>query len=84
MYLKRTVCPIKWHLVVRLQIPHPVSRKCENKEKCERPLFRVSVISARGYCRNMAMQHGRLRGRGPAPSVDIKGVFSPSVLASQG
>lgn len=27
------------------------------------------------YCRNMAMQHGGPHGRGPTPSVDIKGSF---------
>ena len=28
-----------------------------------------------GYCRNMVVQHGSLRGSEPAPYVDIKGSF---------
>ncbi len=36
------------------------------------PVFGLSVL---GYCRNMAVQYGGLRGRGPAPHVAMKGSF---------
>ena len=36
------------------------------------PVFGLSFL---GYCRNMEVQHGSLRGRGPSPYVDIKGSF---------
>ena len=34
--------------------------------------FSLSVL---GYCKNMAVQHGGLRGKQPAPHVDINGSF---------
>ncbi len=44
--------------------------------KCKSPspesVFALSTLS---YCGNMPLQHGGLRRRGSAPSVDIKGSF---------
>ena len=39
-----------------------------------------------GYCRTMAMQHGGLNVRGPAPHVDIKGLNyeETTILISMG
>ena len=42
------------------------------------PVFGLSVL---GYCRNMAVQHGGLCRRGPAPYVDIKGKRTFVVLS---
>ncbi len=33
-------------------------------------------LSTLNYCRNMAVQHGGLCGRGPTPSIDIQELFS--------
>lgn len=35
----------------------------------------TASVSVLGYRRNMAVQHRRLCGRGPASSADIKGSF---------
>ena len=45
-----------------------VAIKCHMNAKgsLQRQCFGLSVL---GYCRNMAAQHGGLRGRGPAPYV---------------
>ena len=36
------------------------------------PVFGVFIL---GYCRNMVVQHGGLRERGPGPYVDIMSSF---------
>lgn len=40
------------------------------------PVLGLSVL---GYYRNMAVQHGRRCGQGPAPYVDINGSFEGNV-----
>ena len=59
-------------------LPLPFKRVGEptvgGSEKCERPFLEpVFGLSILGYSRNMAVQHGVLCGRGPAPYVDTQG-----------
>ena len=60
---------------VRVRKHHSGPETCE---KCEMAHFRVETVfgvSFLGYCGNIAAQHGRLHGRGPAPSLNINSSF---------
>ena len=48
----------------------------KNHEKHEKSSLEPLIgLSVQGYCRNMAVQHGGVRGGGPAPYVGTEGSF---------
>ena len=51
-------------------------------ERCKMRNFLESVVYL-SYCRTMEIQHGRLSGGGPAPSIDINILKAESTMTKK-
>lgn len=68
------MCQIKWYLAT--EYSYRTYRGSEIHNKRQKALFRASVWFGHFYyCKNMAVQHGRVHGREHAHYVDMKDLF---------